>query len=148
MEIAVRPSPGRAAAGAGVGSWHFARPPRPRRANPGAHGLDRTVRPIHYGNRTVDLCDGDDVLLTPEIAALEPEHPTRRFVWMPCVYSAELHARALGGAYSADAAGRYARRHPLPDELLEAPAAGEDHELAEVDINRGSGARLNVGDRR
>src|SRR5215218_925041 len=61
---------------------------------------------------------------------------------------AELHARAPRGRYSADAAGRYAGRHPLPDELIEALAAGEDHELAEVAINRGSGAGLNVGDRR
>ena len=44
--------------------------------------FDGTMRPIRYGDRTVALCDGDDVLLAPAIAALKPEHPTRRFVSM------------------------------------------------------------------
>jgi hypothetical protein len=31
------------------------------------------MRPIRYAHRTLALCAGDDVLLAPEIAALEPD---------------------------------------------------------------------------
>jgi hypothetical protein len=95
------------------------------------------MRPIRYANRTVALCDGDDVLLAPEIAALEPEHPTRRFVSMLCVYSAELDARADqpgAGDYSAGDAERYARGELVPDALFEPLAGRPDHELAEAFI--------------
>jgi hypothetical protein len=40
------------------------------------------MRPIRYAHRTVALCASDDVLFAPEIAAVEPDHPTRRFVSM------------------------------------------------------------------
>jgi hypothetical protein len=63
------------------------------------------VRPIRFANRTVAL-GGDALLLAPEIAALEPDHPTRRFVWMLCVFSAEVDA---GTASDGCAATRRAR---------------------------------------
>ena len=68
------------------------------------------MRPIRYADRTVALCAGDDVLLAPEIAALGPDHPTRRFVSMLCVFSAEVDAGAAPGGvcgYSPAAAERY-----------------------------------------
>jgi len=43
------------------------------------------MRPIRYADCTVALCEGDDVLLAPEIAVLEPDHPRRRFVAMMCI---------------------------------------------------------------
>jgi hypothetical protein len=93
------------------------------------------MRPIHYANQTVAFCAGDDVLLAPEIAVLEPDHPIRRFVSMLCVYSAEVDAgTAPDGArgYSADAAERYARRQLMPDHLFRRLALRADHELAEA----------------
>ena len=93
------------------------------------------MRPIRYANRTVALCSGDDVLLAPEIAALEPDHPTRRFVSMLCVFSAEVDAgvapRGVCG-YSPAAAERYARRELMPDDLFCRLAHRPDHELAEA----------------
>jgi hypothetical protein len=93
------------------------------------------VRPIRYADRTVALCDGDDVLLAPEIALLEPDHPTRRFVSMLCVYSAEVDAgTAPDGArrYSAADAERYARGELMPAELFWPLAHWPDHRLAEA----------------
>jgi hypothetical protein len=93
------------------------------------------MRPIRYADRTVALCDGDDVLLAPEIAVLEPDHPTRRWVSMQCVYSAEVDAGATpGGAcgYSATDAERYARRELMPAELFCPLAHWSDHRLAEA----------------
>jgi hypothetical protein len=93
------------------------------------------MRPIRYANRTVALCAGDDVLLAPEIAALEPDHPTRRFVSMLCVFSAEVDAGAEPDGvrgYSSAAAERYARRELIPDELFRPLAHRADHELAEA----------------
>jgi hypothetical protein len=93
------------------------------------------MRPIRYANRTVALCADDDVLLAPEIAALEPDHPTRRFVSMLCVFSAEVDAGAAPGTahgYSPSAAERYARRELTPDELFRPLAHRADHELAEA----------------
>ena len=93
------------------------------------------MRPIRYADRTVALCAGDDVLLAPEIAALEPDHPTRRFVSMLCVFSAEVDAgTAPDGAcgYSPGAAERYARGELMPDELFCPLAHRPDHELAEA----------------
>jgi hypothetical protein len=80
------------------------------------------MRPIRYADRTVALCAGDDVLLAPEIAALEPDHPTRRFVSMLCVFSAEVDGGAApDGAcgYSLAAAERYARRELMPGDGLQ-----------------------------
>ena len=93
------------------------------------------MRPIRYADRTVALCAGDDVLLAPEIAALEPDHPTRRFVSMLCVFSAEVDAGAAPdgvGGYSPCAAERYARGELMPDELFCPLAHRPDHELAEA----------------
>jgi hypothetical protein len=93
------------------------------------------VRPIRYADRTVALCAGDHVLLAPEIAALESDHPTRRFVSMLCVFSAEVDAgTAPDGAcgYSPGAAERYARDQLVPDELFCLLAHRPDHELAEA----------------
>jgi hypothetical protein len=93
------------------------------------------MRPIRYANRTVALCERDDVLLAPEIAALELEHPTRRFVSMLCIYSAELDARPGKGGwrdYATADAERYARSELIPDELFEPLGALADHELAEA----------------
>jgi hypothetical protein len=93
------------------------------------------VRPIRYADRTVALCDRHDVLLAPEIAVLEPDHPTRRFVSMLCVYSAEIDAGAApdgARAYSAAAAERYARRELMPAELFCPVAHWPDHRLAEA----------------
>jgi hypothetical protein len=93
------------------------------------------MRPIRYADRTVALCAGDDVLLAPEIAALEPDHPTRRFVSMLCVFSAEVDAGAWPDGvrtYSPAAAERYARRELMPDELFRPLADRADHELAEA----------------
>ena len=93
------------------------------------------MRPIRYADRTVALCAGDDVLLAPEIATLEPDHPTRRFVSMLCVFSAEVDAGAAPDGvcgYSPRAAERYARRELIPDELFYAVAHRPDHELAET----------------
>jgi hypothetical protein len=93
------------------------------------------VRPIRYADHTVALCDRDDMLLAPEIAVLEPDHPTRRFVSMLCVYSAEIDAGAApdgARAYWAAAAERYARRELMPAELFCPLADWPDHRLAEV----------------
>ena len=93
------------------------------------------MRPIGYANRTVALCAGDDVLLAPEIAALEPDHPTRRFVSMLCVFSAEVDAGAAPDGvcgYSPGAAERYARGELMPDALFRPLAHRPDHELAEA----------------
>ena len=93
------------------------------------------MRPIRYAHRTVALCAGDDVLLAPEIAALEPDHPTRRFVSMLCVFSGEVDAgSAPDGAcrYSPAVAERYARRELMPDELFWPLAYRPDHALAEA----------------
>jgi len=93
------------------------------------------MRPIRYADRTVALCAGDDVLLAPEIAALEPDHPTRRFVSLLCVFSAEVDAGAAPDGvcrYSPGAAERYARRALMPDELFCPLAQSPDHELAEA----------------
>jgi hypothetical protein len=89
--------------------------------------------PIRYANRTVAICAGDDVLPAPEIAALEPDHRTRRFVSMLCVFSAEVDAGAEPDGvrgYSSAAAERYARRELIPDELFGPLAHRADHELA------------------
>jgi hypothetical protein len=86
-----------------------------------AYDEEASERPSEYADRTVALCAGDDVLLAPEIAALEPDHPTRRFVSMLCVFSAEVDAGAAPDGvcgYSPAAAERYARRELMPDELF------------------------------
>lgn len=93
------------------------------------------MRQISYANRTVAFCEGDDVLLVTQVAALEPEHPKRRFVSMLCIYSAEIDARAAddeAGGFSAAEAERYARTELMPDQLFEALACRPDHELAEA----------------
>ena len=93
------------------------------------------MRPIRYADHTVALCDRDDVLLAPDIAVLEPDHPTRRFVSMLCVYSAEIDAGAApDGArvYSPAASERYARRELMPAELFSPVAHWPDHRLAEA----------------
>jgi hypothetical protein len=93
------------------------------------------VRPIRYADRTVALCAGDDVLLAPEIPALEPDHPTRRFVLMLCVFSAEVDAGAAPDGvrgYSPAAAEHYPRRELMPNELFCRLAHRPDHELAEA----------------
>lgn len=92
------------------------------------------MRAIRYANSTVALCDGDDVLVAPQVAALEVDHPTRRFVSMLCIYSAELDARAAGGdagGFSPAEAERYARSELMPDDLFEELALRPEHELAE-----------------
>jgi hypothetical protein len=91
------------------------------------------LRPIRYPDRAVALCAGDHVLLGPEIAVLEPDHPRRRFVALMCVYSAELDSQALPAFAYCDAdAERYARDELMPDELLEPLAGLADHELAKT----------------
>jgi hypothetical protein len=93
------------------------------------------MRPIRYPNRSVALCAGADVLLAPEIAALEPDHPTRSFVSMLCAFSAEVDAGAASHGvrgYSSAAAQRSARRELMPDELFRPLAHRADPELAEA----------------
>jgi hypothetical protein len=93
------------------------------------------MRPIRYSNRSVALCGGDDVLLAPEIAAFEPDHPTRTFVSMLCVFSAEVDAGAASDGvrgYSSAAAERNARRELMPDEPFRPLTHRADHELAEA----------------
>jgi IrrE N-terminal-like domain len=95
------------------------------------------MRSIRYANRVVALCEHDHVLLAPEIAALEPDHPTRRFVSMLCIYSAEQDARAgddHAGCYSTAAAERFARAELMPDEAFLPLAHWADHQLAEAFI--------------
>lgn len=77
-------------------------------------------------------CGGDTAVVV--IAALEPDHPTRRFVSMLCIYSAEIDPRATGDldvGFSAGEADRFARGELMPDDLFEALACRADHELAE-----------------
>jgi hypothetical protein len=91
------------------------------------------MRPIRYADRTVALCEDDDVLLAPEIAMLEPDRTRRRFVAMMCVYSAELdRGRLRALAYRDGDAERYARGELMPDELFYPLARWPDHRLAEA----------------
>jgi hypothetical protein len=63
-----------------------------------------------YADRTLALWEGDEVLLAPAIAVLEPDHPRRRFVEMMCVYSAELDSGRLAAVpYRDEDVERYAR---------------------------------------
>jgi hypothetical protein len=55
------------------------------------------MRRIRYANRTVAL-GGDDVLLAPEIAALEADHPTKRFVSMQRARPTSISRSASGSA--------------------------------------------------
>jgi hypothetical protein len=91
------------------------------------------MRPIRYANRTVALCEGDHVLLAPEIAVLEADHPRRRFVSLMCVYSAELDSAGRAAfAYRDGDAERYARSELIPDELFCPLARWPDDRLAEA----------------
>jgi hypothetical protein len=87
------------------------------------------VRPIRFANRTVAL-GGDALLLAPEIAALEPDHPTRRFVWMLCAFSAEVDAGTASDGCAATRRARpsIARGQLMPDELFRPLAHRPDHD--------------------
>jgi hypothetical protein len=77
----------------------------------------------------------DDVLLAPEIAVLEPDHPRRRFVAMLCVYSAELDSGRLGALPYGDIdAERCARGELMPEKLFCPLAQWPDHRLAEASV--------------
>jgi hypothetical protein len=90
------------------------------------------MRLIRYGGEPLALQEDDHVLLAPAIAALEPQHPRRRFVAMMCVYALEVEDGLEPPPYTDARAEAYARRALMPraDFLrrLELP----DHRLAEA----------------
>jgi hypothetical protein len=90
------------------------------------------MRLIRYRGEPLGLQQGHHVLLAPAIAALEPEHPRRRFVAMICVYALEVEDRLEPPPYTDAGAEAYARRALMPRSDFLTRLELPDHRLAKV----------------
>jgi hypothetical protein len=90
------------------------------------------MRLIRYGGEPLALQESHHVLLAPAIAALEPEHPRRRFVAMMCVYALEVEDRLEPPPYTDTRAEAYARRALMPRSDFLTRRELPDHRLAKV----------------
>lgn len=90
------------------------------------------MRPILYEHRLAALAEGDCVVFTDHLEALEPDHPVRRFVSAMCLFSCEADAARSRLAYSTEGALLYARALLMPAALFDGlDRELEDHLLAE-----------------
>jgi hypothetical protein len=90
------------------------------------------MRLIRYGGESLALQEGHHVLLAPAVAALEPEHPRRRFVAMMYVYALEVEDRLEPPPYTDARAEAYARRALMPKADFLRRLQLPDHRLAEA----------------
>jgi len=86
---------------------------------------------ITYAGRCAALSRGEDVLLAPQIAALEPSHPDRAFVCLLCTWAREVLEGRAPGPYRDDIAHVYARSHLMPAHDFWPLRRRPDHRLAE-----------------
>src|SRR3954451_2787497 len=87
---------------------------------------------VRYGGEVVAVVTEHHALLAPSIAALEPDHPRRRFVAAVVLVGREMTAEPGAERYDDEQAAFYARILLLPNDEFEL-LAGQltDAELAE-----------------
>jgi hypothetical protein len=91
----------------------------------------RGVRLIIHRGRVAALA-AERVYYAPQIEALEPDHPERRFVAALCLYSHAVNTGQPGtDRYDQEEAERFARALLMPAEHFDASAWLPDADLAE-----------------
>ncbi len=117
--------------------------------------LGRLYVPVYYRRRIVGVLTRDRAWYQPEIEALEPDDPVRRFVATLCLVGREMQRGEGAEPYDERKASYYARAILMPDEdfdllalTLDDPALAEHFRVPvrEVEAKRRDRAYLGLVD--
>jgi predicted transcriptional regulator len=91
------------------------------------------MRAITHRGRIAAFAERDELLLAPHIAALETDHPERRWVSCLCIHSCDVDESQARGPYTDEAAAAAARAALMPvADFVRHAERLFDHEVAEL----------------
>lgn len=88
------------------------------------------MKAIHHNNQLVAFARGSEIRLSPDLVALEPHHPQRRWAVALAIFACKVDCGQHAGPYTDARASQHARDLLLPTHAFAPLAFLSDRSLA------------------